>query len=271
MMRQGGNEQIKRFFRKLEIENSPIKTLYTSKGANHYRERLKEKVGKIMSGEIKSESRITPHASRHRNTKSQSAIADLIHGAKTPQALNGDKRKSSFEQYHVSFGEGPMGMTISKDFGGRALVSRLVSGGPAEKNGVSVGDHITGVAKKRLDDYDEIMHMIPCLTRPIDIQFTRRIEVHPQHQHAYLHQHLPLTPGAHTSHIIEPISPGNVSRSMHGSKSMANLSLNLNNLDLSSPSNGHYRSKARIRTPRADKANLGNISESHPDDDLEEG
>eukprot|EP00598_Pedospumella_elongata_P003571 CAMPEP_0184983596 /NCGR_PEP_ID=MMETSP1098-20130426/12731_1 /TAXON_ID=89044 /ORGANISM="Spumella elongata, Strain CCAP 955/1" /LENGTH=908 /DNA_ID=CAMNT_0027507431 /DNA_START=215 /DNA_END=2941 /DNA_ORIENTATION=- len=268
MMRQGGNEQIKRFFRKLEIENSPIKTLYTSKGANHYRERLKEKVGKIMSGEIKSESRIIPHASRHRNTRSQSAIADLIHGAKTPQALNGDKRKSSFEQYHVSFGDGPMGMTISKDFGGRALVSRLVSGGPAEKNGVTVGDHITGVAKKRLDDYDEIMHMIPCLTRPIDIQFTRRIEMHPQHQYVYLHQHLPLTPGAH-SHIIEPISPGNVSRSMHGSKSMANLSLNLNNLDLSSPGNGNYRSKARIRTPRVE--NLGNISESHPDDDHEEG
>ena len=140
MMRQGGNEQIKRFFRKLEIENSPVKTLYCSKGANHYRERLKEKVGKIMSGELKSESRVIPHSSRHRNTRSQSAIAELmLNGARSePGSLNGDKRKSSFEQYHVSFGDGPMGMTISKDFGGRALVSKLVTGGPAERSGVGI-------------------------------------------------------------------------------------------------------------------------------------
>jgi len=261
MMRQGGNEQIKRFFRKLEIENSPVKTLYCSKGANHYRERLKEKVGKIMSGELKSESRVIPHSSRHRNTRSQSAIAELmLNGAKSePGSLNAEKRKSSFEQYHVSFGEGPMGMTISKDFGGRALVSKLVTGGPAERSGVGIGDHISGVAKKRLDDYDEIMHMIPCLARPIAIQFTRRVESH-------YHMHANGTNGAHL--VVEPTSPG-MNRSMHGSKSMANMNmaLNLSRLD-QQHANGSHKSKARIRTPR-ESLGLGHIAET-PDDGEED-
>lgn len=202
-----------------------------------------------MSGELISESRVMPHASRHRNTRSQSAIAELmLNGANTePGTLNADKRKSSFEQYHVSFGEGPMGMTISKDFGGRALVSKLVTGGPAERSGVSIGDHISGVAKKRLDDYDEIMHMIPCLTRPIAIQFTRRVESH---------HHVVANTGVH---VLEPVSPG-VNRSMHGSKSMANMTLNLA-AKLDAPSGHHnHKNKARIRTPR-DSAGLGHIAE----------
>ena len=48
-MRQGGNGQIRDFFRKLDIENTPIVTLYSTKGATHYREKLKERVDKIMS------------------------------------------------------------------------------------------------------------------------------------------------------------------------------------------------------------------------------
>lgn len=237
-MRQGGNEQIKRFFRKLEIENSPIKTLYCSKGANHYRERLKEKVGKIMSGELKSESRVLSKSNHHRNTKSQSAISDLM------SSESGQKRRPSIYFYNVSFADGPMGMTISKDFGGRALVSKLVTGGAAECCGVRIGDHISGIAKKRVDDYDEIMHMIPCMTRPILIQFSRRTMGH----------HAPGT----TTVNVEFASPGK-NRSLHGSKSMASMSINTQTVEGASNKN-----KPKIRSPRQ-QPSLGVL------DNIEEG
>lgn len=47
MMRQGGNGQIREFYQKLQIENSPITILYSTKGANHYRDRLKERSDKV--------------------------------------------------------------------------------------------------------------------------------------------------------------------------------------------------------------------------------
>ena len=49
MMRQGGNGQIREFYKKLQIENSPITILYSTKGANHYRDRLKERADKVIS------------------------------------------------------------------------------------------------------------------------------------------------------------------------------------------------------------------------------
>ena len=58
MMRQGGNGQIRDFFKKLQIDNSLITTLYSAKGAIHYREKLRERVEKILSGEIPYERRI---------------------------------------------------------------------------------------------------------------------------------------------------------------------------------------------------------------------
>lgn len=47
MMRQGGNGQIREFYQKLQIENSPITILYSTKGASHYRDRLKERSEKV--------------------------------------------------------------------------------------------------------------------------------------------------------------------------------------------------------------------------------
>ena len=49
MMRQGGNGQIREFYKKLQIENSPITILYSTKGASHYRDRLKERADKVTN------------------------------------------------------------------------------------------------------------------------------------------------------------------------------------------------------------------------------
>ena len=268
-MRQGGNEQIKKFFRKLEIENSPISTLYCSKGASHYRERLKEKVDKIMAGELKSEPRHV-HSRRnmgnahHKNARSQPALGDLMRNDPT---LGLNRRKPSIELFNVSFPEGPMGMTISKDFGGRALVSKVVPGGVAEASGVFIGDHIAGIARKRMDNYDEIMHMIPCMKRPILIQFSRQVSNHAKRL---------LAAGnagdvgvAGDNDMMDASSPGR-NRSLHGSKSMATLSLNLatvraasSNADACSAPNSGY-SKPRIRSPRYE---LTGINESDGEDE----
>jgi hypothetical protein len=256
MVKQGGNDQIKRFFRKLEIENSPIQTLYCSKGANHYRERLKERVAKILSGEIKSEPRHVTSHHIHRTAKSQSAMGEV--GRNDPSR----RRRPSVQVYSVSFNEGPMGMTISKDFGGRALVSRLVPCGPAETSGVAVGDHISGIARKRLDSYDEIMHMIPCMTRPLVIQFTRTI-TNGHHQSA--HSSLPPRLSGDNGIEAETASPGK-NRSIHGSKSMANLSLGLHTG--SAVVNGYHNPK--VRSPRPPSIALSNINEGRDDETAED-
>jgi ADP-ribosylation factor GTPase-activating protein 1 len=155
MMRQGGNGQVRRFFKKLEIDNSPIHILYCTKGAEHYREKLKERVEKIMNGEIKSEKRLV----KKKSFTEEKSIATSS-SAETPT-------------FDVSFGEGPLGLTLTKDYKERASVSRLVPAGAAQLAGVLVGDFIVGVAGKKLSNYDEIMHMIPCMGRPLTLKFGR--------------------------------------------------------------------------------------------------
>eukprot|EP01036_Dinobryon_divergens_P022130 gene22130-30366_t len=175
MMRQGGNQQIRRFFQKIEIENSPILTLYCTKGASHYRERLRERVEKIMSGEIKSEKRIVHNSAKEPAILTLTSLKSSIpNGIHTPSNISMSTR---IENFRIMFADGPMGMTLTKDSKEMALVSKLIPGGAAQSNGVKIGDHIIGVAGKSLDNYDEIMHMIPCMNRPLEIQFSRIISI----------------------------------------------------------------------------------------------
>jgi C-terminal processing protease CtpA/Prc len=160
-MRQGGNDQIRDFFRKLEIHNSPISTLYSTKGASHYREKLKERVEKIMKGEIPSA----------RNT-TKAFTPTIKEISSTIKTVSGNK-KEKIENFTATFAEGPMGMTITKDFKGSAVISKLVPGGQGNIAGILVGDCIVGVAGKILSDYDEIMHMIPYMKRPVQLTVTR--------------------------------------------------------------------------------------------------
>lgn len=184
MMRQGGNTQIMRFFQKIEIENSPIQTLYCTKAARHYRERLRDRVDKILSGEIKSERRVVSSS-----PKRPAAIVP----AKDASMCLPTNIKNEFLK--VVFGEGAMGLTLTKDTKEMALVSKLIPGGEvfvdvfhtcmtshtikgaAQLNGVKIGDRIVGVAGKAMDNYEEIMHMIPCMNRPLEIQFSRIVRI----------------------------------------------------------------------------------------------
>ncbi len=169
MMRQGGNDQIRRFFRKLEIENSPIQLLYCTKGAQHYRERLKERVDKILSGEIVYEKRVVV------STHSQSAKQD-----RPPRGGSNGGDHAVIDTLTIVFKEGPMGLTLTKDHKEMAVVSKLVPGGPAQSSGVRVGDYVAGVSGRSVERYDEIMQMVPHLPRPITIKFSRCMQQVPK-------------------------------------------------------------------------------------------
>lgn len=167
MMKQGGNSQIRRFFKKIGIDNTPIQTLYCTKAAEHYREKLKERVDKIASGEIVMERKVSSERLTKRTISNDSA----------------GMSKGPSVQHHVitaKFGPGPMGMTLTKDYRDHAIVSRLVPGGPAQQQGVKVGDIAIGIAGKTLGSYDEIMHMIPLMPRPLDVRFSREKSVNDQ-------------------------------------------------------------------------------------------
>lgn len=162
MMKQGGNAQIRRFFKRLEIENSPLQTLYCTKAAEHYREKLKERVDKVLSGEIMSEKR------------SRSEKSKLPQSPASPPLPSPPPTKSITANIITArFNTGPMGMTLTKDFRDQAFVSKLVPGGNAQQQGIKVGDIVISVAGKTMGSYEEIMHMIPLMPRPLELSLTR--------------------------------------------------------------------------------------------------
>lgn len=159
MMRQGGNGQIKRFFRRLEIATAAISELYNSQAAEHYRKKLEERVDKICSGEVKSHVRIF-HKVRSTSNDSNKSVEEL-------------SRVTASNIYSVKFGLGPLGITLTKDYNGEAVISRVVAGSPAETAGIQPGDYVKGVANIFSDKYDDIMNMICTSPRPFTILLLR--------------------------------------------------------------------------------------------------
>lgn len=164
-MRQGGNQQIRNFFAKMNVENSPVETLYRTKAAAYYREKLKERVQKVLAGEISGERRTSPKPedkAAHKHDKPSHSQPQ-----QPQQQLHPVFGRRKMTQLQVQFGDGPMGMSITKDGFGQAQVTRLVPGGAAQQQGIRVGDYIVGVAGKNVGGYDEVMALIPVLPRPL--------------------------------------------------------------------------------------------------------
>lgn len=206
MMRQGGNSQIQRFFRKLEIEKTSITTLYISKEADHYRTLLKERVDKIISGEIKSikrdihkihrsQSDITGNTTINSNhewnhklnyAESNYERMNIQNNKHTQSNINDhhqqhhdiiDNKNDNYEYYDVTFhNSGPMGMTITKDFCDRAIISKIVMNGSACMAGVQINDHISAIDGINIYQYEEIMQVILNSPRPICIKFSKGID-----------------------------------------------------------------------------------------------
>lgn len=204
MMKQGGNSQIRRFFKRLEIDNSPLQTLYCTKAAEHYREKLRERVDKVLSGEILSEKR------------SKSEKMKIQHPTSPPLPPPPPSKSITANVITARFGAGPMGMTLTKDYRDQAYVSKLVPGGQAQQQGVKVGDIVISVAGKTMGSYDEIMHMIPLMPRPLELVLTR-VEAttpapepihHSKSDTALLNMHRDSQPTAHsTTNVSTPVVP----------------------------------------------------------------
>lgn len=204
MMKQGGNGQIRTFFKKLEIENSPVQILYCTKGASLYRDKLKERVEKIIKGEIKPERRVIKKARSPSKDESKGFVDSLL-----DQSQNGLKNNKDDMAYTVSFEAGTMGMTLTKDYRDFAVISKLAPGGAAQIANVRVGDYIIGVAGRSLHNYDEIMHMIPCMPRPLDIKFCR-VHLHHSKSTADL-----TNQNHHVNHNEESLNHSNTPKSNH--------------------------------------------------------
>lgn len=204
MMKQGGNAQIRRFFKRLEIDNSPLQTLYCTKAAEHYREKLRERVDKVLSGEIVSEKR------------SKSEKMKIQHPTSPPLPPPPPSKSITANVITARFGAGPMGMTLTKDYRDQAYISKLVPGGQAQQQGIKVGDIVISVAGKTMGSYDEIMHMIPLMPRPLELVLTR-VEAtahapepihHSKSDTALLNMHRDLQPTAPSStNVSTPVVP----------------------------------------------------------------
>lgn len=152
MLKQGGNGQIRRYFERTELKDKSISELYCSDAAETYRQILSEKVDNIMKG---------------------SGGSRKFSQSKGPSSMITRSVSSSSGAYSVTFGEGTMGMTLTKDRKDVAIVSRLVADGVAETSGVIIGDIVIGVNDKIIQHYDLIMHEISSSPRPVCIRFNR--------------------------------------------------------------------------------------------------
>lgn len=211
MMVQGGNGQIKRFFQKVSILNTPIQSLYTHRAAAHYREKLKEKVEKILAGNL-------PNDRRQPKFSASEKIPSIL---KPPLLLEGQDF-----YYDASFGEGTMGMTLTKHRN-RAIVSKLLTHGVAIGHGVLVGDYVIGVMGKSMDDYDQIMQAIMESGRPVRISFLRynknnspnkkSPDQHLQHSHSEAN--------FHSTEVSSPVPSDPLSHRACSDRSMLQASL----------------------------------------------
>jgi hypothetical protein len=192
MMRQGGNWQLREYFRCIKADQLPFTQLYESKGAIHYREQLKSRVQKVLSGEISSIRRsLTPIGwnSHHHNHGDSATGPDCLGNDGDNNGNNSSNNSNSsyvnsanfdelmhaqnIEYLLFTFGVGPIGMTLSRDEKGNACVQRLVSGGNAELNGVCMGDVIVTVAGKKLTEFEDVLQAIRQSPRPLLITVVR--------------------------------------------------------------------------------------------------
>ena len=74
----------------------------------------------------------------------------------------------------ATFLDGPMGLTITKEVNGSAVVTKIIPNGQAEKANIKVSDIIVGVGSNTSTEYDEIMKLIPDQPRPLMILFSRK-------------------------------------------------------------------------------------------------
>lgn len=190
-MRLGSNFQMQEFFRRQRISNTDIRVRYQSKAAGVYRSTLAEAVEKGWESDWeqrrgrngKRPARRTRLASatlaspprRH----SASALgAGANHSRRQPPASGRGKGQELTERGTVVVrveGRSSIGISVQKDLvTGKARVCRVAPGGPAHQADVQAGDDLVGVGGRLVDDYDDLMALLPNMGRPLLLVFRCR-------------------------------------------------------------------------------------------------
>lgn len=173
MMRQGGNAQIRDFFAKINEESNSIIQLYNSKGASHYRASLKDRVSKILSGEISANRKV------HKPTNTSEEMQ-----ARDQHAFN------------IVFPAGSLGITLSQDVMGAATIKKILPGSAAETLGVMIDDKIVAVGGQLTPNFDDALQSLARGPRPLQVTLSRVI--------SNGKPPLQISPRHHSQHHISP-------------------------------------------------------------------
>ena len=155
MLRQGGNQRIRDYFKQLNVEGSSTISLYQSEAASHYRERLRERVKHILSNCSRSKTSVPNDFNLYTQAMSEGNEISTKYG----------------ELVSLEFTEEKLGMRLSKPPNNIAVVSRVTPGGCADLYGITTGDCVWGIGSSIVDDFDEIIYRISTSPRPLCIRF----------------------------------------------------------------------------------------------------
>ena len=132
-----------------------IQTLYMSEAAELYRNKISELVKTLKLTERSSSS-----------VKSGSYKPSVIDDSDLP-------RNPSVKVFSITFGDGPLGVTITENSSKSVIVSKVTPNSPADLQGVRVDDKILSVNWSSTCTYKDVMNAIS--ERPVDVTFCRKI------------------------------------------------------------------------------------------------
>jgi S1-C subfamily serine protease len=81
--------------------------------------------------------------------------------------------KAAENIFSVEFLSFPLGFTISVSHSGDAEVTKVVSGGQAERQGIMVGDVVIGRNRNFPQKFDEVMELVRSTSFPLTLHLRR--------------------------------------------------------------------------------------------------
>ena len=211
----GGNGQLREYFRKHKIDHLPLTQVYIRNETDVYRVQLRERVTRILSGEIPSEpyrKNVVTEVYTVYNTCNNSPAISPCNNSNNNTISNSNNNSAkdnnnnlttsqpSVSKIKVIFLTGSLGLTLSQNGYGNAVISKLEVGGQAQLSGCHIGDYVISVNEVEVYDYIEVIRAIKESPRPLIVAFKRY-----------------NIPSFHT--LLHPISPAHSPKANGGSSS----------------------------------------------------
>ena len=194
----GGNGQLREYFRKHKIDHLPLTQVYIRNETDLYRLQLGDRVNRILSGEIPSEPyrknivtevytmynnsynnspSMSPCNNNNNNNTNNTISNSNSNSAKDTHYnninYNNTTSQPSISKIKVIFMTGSLGLTLSQNGYGNAVISKLEVGGQAQLSGCHIGDYVISVNEVEVYDYIEVIRAIKESPRPLIVAFKR--------------------------------------------------------------------------------------------------